>query len=211
MSADNKPRVQFGQISFGTMIKPPTQPVTQPFSQPVSQPFTQPFIKPFTQPPTQPVIQPFSQQKKPLEWDKILKLIEVGDFTYIFDKDDENNPEKDVFREAELFTKPDGIKMDDKLLIEHKFSNTLINIFNDNKLSLFHIYDGYLSSMYGASIDVPNSFIKNINICVADNKDGCNNSNNFRLLNNYLLFNFNSKLKDFKGYINSIVRLNFFE
>ncbi len=100
----------------------------------------------------------------------------------------DNNPEPD------RFDKEEDIIMDESQIEELSQTPS----YNNKKLTLFHIYDGYLSAKYGASIDIPNSFIKNINP-----------RSNFKVLNKTQISeDANGNFKNFKEYVQTVYLLS---
>jgi len=100
----------------------------------------------------------------------------------------DNNPEPD------RFNKEDDIIMDESQIEELLQTPS----YNDEKLTLFHIYDGYLSAEYGASIDIPSSFTQNINP-----------RSNFKLLNeSQISGDSNGNSKNFKEYVQTVYLLS---
>jgi len=128
------------------------------------------------------------------------KVISEGEFQNLFtiynerNYDDYRHEEYDDNNgEPDQFYKEDDIIMPSEQIEELSRTSS----YNDEKLTLFHIYDGYLSAEYGASIDIPSSFTKNINP-----------RSGFRLLNeSQITADSNGNAKNFKEYIQTVFLL----
>ena len=103
------------------------------------------------------------QQTKKMNIEQVIKN---GGFESLFDTSNEYDKEYESYygNDDNTGDLPDQFKRDEIIMTPSQLTKLPETPhYDDNKLTLFHIYDGYLSTEYGASVDIPNSFVKNIN------------------------------------------------